>query len=135
MLTENNIVDFVSKYLEKDGCTITQALNTKQQGIDIVAEHPQKGYCFVEAKGATSSKKGSSRYGKEFNSSQIRTHMGVAILKSFQTLQLHPTSQVAIALPNNKGHRGIIDSMQLPIRNSGIRVYLVNEDGSVEVYI
>ncbi len=135
MLTENDVVNFVSVFLQENGFTINQALTTSQQGIDIEATHPEKGHCFVEAKGATSSKKGTPRFGKVFNSSQIRTHIGVAILKSFQTLQFNTSSEVVIALPNNNGHRQIIDSMLMPIRNSGIRVYFVNEDGSIEIYI
>ena len=135
ILTENDVVSAVSSFLESQGYTIDQALSTSQKGIDIEATKPDGTRCFVEAKGATSSKPGSNRYGIEFNSNQIKTHIGVALLKSFQTLQSHPASEVVIALPGNEGHRKVIDSMYTPLKNSGINVYLVNNSESVEKYI
>ena len=135
MLTENNIVEYVSIFLKKKGYNIDQALTTSQQGIDIIAKHPEKGYCLVEAKGATSSKKESSRFGKEFNANQIKTHVGVAILKSYQTLQEHPSAKVAIALPNNTGHKKVINSIREPLKKSGIKLFFVNKDGSVVIDI
>ena len=135
MLTENNIVEYISEYLEENGYKIEQALTTSQHGIDIIAHHPEKGFCFVEAKGATSSKKDSSRFGKEFNANQIRTHVGVAILKSYQTLQENSSAEVVIALPNNAGHKKVIHSIHEPLKKSGIKLYFVNKDGSVEIDI
>ena len=132
LLNENDVVNFVSIYLEKKGYKIEQKLTTTQRGIDIVAHHPEKGCCCVEAKGATSSKKDSNRYNKEFNSSQVKTHIGVAILRSFQTKQQHTTSLVVIALPNNQKHKAIIESVRVPLMNSGIQVFWVNENGSIE---
>ena len=135
MLTENDVVNSVSLFLKETGYSIDQALTTSQQGIDIEATSSSGVRCYVEAKGATSSKVGSSRYGKEFNSNQIKTHIGVALLKSFQTLQLYPNAEVVIALPGNEGHRKVIDSMFVPIKNSGIKVFFVNSDAGIEKYI
>ena len=134
MLTENDVVTAVSNYLKEKGYTIDQALTTSQQGIDIVATHPTHGKCLVEAKGATSSKISSNRYGKEFNNNQIKTHVGVALLKSFQTIQINKDAHVVIALPDNSGHRKIIDSMRYPIKKSGIKVFFVSNESSVEIY-
>ncbi len=122
MLTENDVVLAVSDFLKNEGYSIEQTLNTSQQGIDIEATNKNGIRCFVEAKGATSSKIGSKRYGKEFNSNQIKTHIGVALLKSFQTLQLHPGSEVVIALPSNSGHRKILDSMVTPIKIQALKL-------------
>ena len=134
MLTENDVVTAVSSYLIEKGYAITQALTTYQHGIDIVATHPTHGRCLVEAKGAKSSKKSSNRYGIEFNSNQIKTHVGVAILKSFQTIQLNKDADVVIALPDNTGHRKIIDSMRHPIKKSGITVFFVNENMNIDIH-
>ncbi|MCP4990209.1 MAG: hypothetical protein GY928_30475 [Colwellia sp.] len=135
MITENEVVEAISKYLEKKGYVIDQALTTSQKGIDVEATHPTSGKYFVEAKGATSSRKESKRFGKPFNASQIKTHIGVALLKSFQTIQLYKNDTVAIALPNNAGHRTVIESMYDPIKKSGIKVLMVNADATVEEYI
>ena len=134
MLTENDVVTAVSNYLIDKGYAIDQALTTSQQGIDIVATHPVHGRCLVEAKGATSSKIASNRYGIEFNNNQIKTHIGVAILKSFQTIQLNKDAEVVIALPDNTGHRKIIDSMHFPIKKSGINIFFVNDNMDVCIY-
>ena len=71
MLTENRIVDLVCDQLEFDGLTISQKLDTTQTGIDIVAVSETGKKYFVEAKGATSSKESTKRYGQEFNKSQV----------------------------------------------------------------
>ena len=135
MLTENEVVQAVVQYLSDQGYEIDQALSTSQKGIDIEATHPARGKSFVEAKGATSSIITSKRYGKEFDSKQIKKNVGVALLKSFQTMQLHPESIVAIALPNNEGHRKVIESIKEPIKNSVLKVYMVNNDASIYIYI
>lgn len=65
MLTENNIVDILSTYLEKVGYDILQKLWTGQKGVDIIARREgQK--LFIEAKGETSSKSYTNRFGKLF---------------------------------------------------------------------
>lgn len=135
MLTENDVVDAVSAFLKSKGFVIDQSLTTSQKGIDIVATHPTKGQCYIEAKGATSSKTGSSRHGKVFNNNQIKTHVGVALLKSFQTMQNHKNAEVAIALPNDPGHMQVINSIRDPIKRCGIKVYLVDDNLSVQQYL
>lgn len=136
ILTENDVVNAVASFLKRQGYKINQALTTTQRGIDIKATKKSDGTrCFVEAKGATSSIHSSNRYGKEFNNNQIKTHIGVALLKSFQTLQSNPKSEVVIALPDNEGHRKVIESMSTPIKKSGINVYLVSNTKKVKKYI
>jgi hypothetical protein len=75
MLTENDVVDLVSSELQRRGFKIEQQLSTTETGIDIKATSPEGVYYGIEAKGATSSKVESSRYGKEFDKSQVKTHI------------------------------------------------------------
>jgi Holliday junction resolvase-like predicted endonuclease len=49
-LNENQVVQFVSEHLEKDGWTIQQALTAHQPGIDLVAKRGSE-TLYVEAKG------------------------------------------------------------------------------------
>ncbi len=128
MLTENEVVDFVCAQLEIDGFLVLQRLETNQIGIDIVAQSGAGIKCFVEAKGATSSKEGSSRYGKEFNKSQVKTHVGMALVAAFKVIQLHPEHLSIVAFPDNITHREIIESMYTPLKASGIKVWFVNKD-------
>lgn len=66
MLTENEVVNATCKEIKNEGYTINQQLSTIQKGIDIVAE--KNGIkIYIEAKGGTSSKVGTNRYGKPFN--------------------------------------------------------------------
>lgn len=72
MLSENDVIQLVCAELEQNGYIIEQKLSTNQTGIDIIAISPDGVFCGVEAKGATSSKINSSRYGEGFNTSQVK---------------------------------------------------------------
>ena len=99
MLTENDVVELVSAELQRTGFKIEQQLSTTQTGIDIVATSPEGVYYGVEAKGATSSKLESPRYGKEFNKSQVKTHIGMALVAAFR---LKNARQNAEAIKNEQ---------------------------------
>lgn len=135
MLTENDVVEAVSLYLIKNGYEIKQKLTTIQTGIDIVAMNPDGIHCYIEAKGATSSKSESLRYGKEFNQSQVKTHVGMALVAAFKLMNEFPKAEVMIALPNNTNHKTLITNMAIPISKSGVKVLLVSEQGIVQPYV
>jgi hypothetical protein len=135
VLTENEVIEFVCSYLESNGYLIKQKLSTRQTGVDIIATTPSGHNCFVEAKGATSSKPGTSKFGKEFDKSQVKTHVGVALVAAFKALHNNPKSESIIALPNNSNHKSLIEEMRKPIINSGIGVLLVGEKGDIQKYI
>lgn len=134
MLTENEVVEFVCSYLSENGYLINQKLSTTQTGVDIIATNSSGVSCYIEAKGATSSKAGSLRFGKEFNQSQVKSHVGMALVAAFKVLNEFPESLSMIALPNNVSHKNLIDAMRLPLSNSGVSVLLVSENGFVEKY-
>jgi hypothetical protein len=62
-LDENQVVDIVCAHLVSNGYFITAKCTTTQQGIDIVATK-DGARLLVEAKGATSSRRGSERFEK-----------------------------------------------------------------------
>jgi len=74
MLTENDVIQAVSLHLKSEGYRIDKVCSTSsERGVDIVATHPKTGKrLLVEAKGATSSKDGTARFGKVFNRGQAR---------------------------------------------------------------
>lgn len=135
MLTENDVVEAVCSYLLEAGYEIVQQLTTTQTGIDIVATNSCGVKCYVEAKGATSSKRESSKFGKEFSLSQVKVHIGVALVAAFKVKNEFPNSESLIALPNNSNHKSLINKMRLPITNSEVGVLLVDSNGSVEKYL
>lgn len=72
MLDENDVVNAVCDYLKAHDWIIVQKCLTNQRGIDIVARRLDAGgQLLIEAKGATSSKKGSARYDLGFNMNQV----------------------------------------------------------------
>jgi len=134
MLTENDILINLAKYLENQGFAIKQHLNTSQTGYDLIAEKENE-RLFVEAKGETSSKE-TARAGKPFDSGQIKSHVGQAILASFKVISKMPggeRTKAAIALPNNKGHKKLIESIMPALNQIGIRVYLVDSESVIEL--
>lgn len=68
VLDENEVVEIMSNYLRKIGYSIEKSVTTRQKCIDIIACKEEE-KLYIEAKGATSSKKESKNYGQLFSSS------------------------------------------------------------------
>lgn len=127
MLTENEVVAAMTVYLQKNNYNIVQSCATHQKGVDIIATHATH-HLYIEAKGGTSSKEESARYGLAFDDNQIKTHVSRAVLQSMLVLQdkpAGPKTKVGIALPDTPGHRTLIDAIIKPIKSLGIKVFWV----------
>ena len=129
-LYENDVVDFVIRYLEVNGFRILSSSDTYSHGYDIVAEKDGK-MLYIEAKGQTSSKPGTSRYGKEFNRNQKIDHVSKAIYSALKTKNQLTRSQVGIALPADEVHIELIEAVIPSLKQIGIQVFLVAEKGKV----
>lgn len=134
MLTENDIIDRVSEYLEQHGYNIKQRLGTSEKGIDIIAQKNEQ-TLYIEAKGETSASEGTHRFGKPFSKNQVKTHVAMAILASMRALasKPHDFTQVAIALPDNEYHRALIASIKSVLKKIEIDVYLVGYHSVVKI--
>jgi hypothetical protein len=75
MLTEWEVIEAVREFLESRGYRVTQALNENQVGNDIVAWSVDGQKVMIEAKGETSSKSHTSRFGKPFFRSGSRSRL------------------------------------------------------------
>jgi hypothetical protein len=117
------------------GYEIEQKLSTEQVGVDIIAISPTGKQCFIEAKGATSSKPNSSKFGKEFDKSQVKTHVGVALIAAFRVLNKYPDSESMIALPDNLNHRALLDEMRHALEKTSVKILFVSESGQVSSFI
>jgi len=126
MLFEDTVIEAVIEYLDKDGYRIIQRSTASQQGYDLVAKKEGK-RLYVEAKGQTSSKPGTKRYGKEFNSGQKFDHVAKAVLKAMQALTEDKGSESGIALPSDPGHVRLVNSVLPSLKEIGLRVFLVDE--------
>ncbi|MFT4413894.1 hypothetical protein ACLM5H_08550 [Fredinandcohnia humi] len=90
---------------------------------------------FIEAKGATSALKTSSRYGKPFNKNQIKSHVGQALLAVMKIATEHNDKEkvnVGIALPDNEGHRELISEIWFAVEKLGIYIFWVKDSNKVE---
>jgi len=71
MLDENEIIEAVCGYLSAQGYTIVERLRTTQHGTDVIATHSHMGRLLIEAKGGTSTRAGSPRFGRSYDPSQV----------------------------------------------------------------
>ncbi|WP_188397951.1 hypothetical protein [Sporomusa sp. GT1] len=139
MLFEGNVIAAVCEKLEEEGYYIEQRLNTTQQGFDIIAlkeNGDMKIKLIVEAKGATSSRKSSERYGQPFDRAQVRIHVAEALYKVAEALSIKNSRYqiyTAIALPKNKDHLDHVKKIQTALDTLGIAVFFVDDMGRVEV--
>lgn len=129
MLTENDVVKAVATYLTIQGYRIDKALTTVEQGIDIVAKHLHTDeLLFVEAKGGTSSKEATARFGKPFTPNQAKSHVSVALYCAAKLYHRHSTENVnvALALPDDLVHRSLVDNISSALDVLGIGVFFVD---------
>lgn len=137
-LYESDVVDAVCQYLEGQSFTIQQRLTPKQPGIDVIAlrQEPVPIELVVEAKGETSERGGSQRYGNPFDSAQVKIHIAEAFYTA-AALTSSPTShqlrRVAVALPQNALHERYATRIQPAFTALGIGVFWITPDKKVSL--
>ncbi len=137
MLVESDVVDAVCNHISNLGYTIHQQLPPTKQGVDIIAsraETPQD--LWIEAKGETSERKSSKRYGQPFDSAQVNIHVAEAVYTAIKHLAAIPAGSdrtVCIALPSNELHHRYADAVSPVLFKLGVVILWVKQDGSVTV--
>ncbi|NQY53898.1 MAG: hypothetical protein HRT42_10055 [Campylobacteraceae bacterium] len=111
---------------------ILQQLDENQKGDDIVAINDKEQKFYIEAKGETSSKESSNRFGKEFNSSQKQVHVSQALYRAIK-MKEENSSLSGIAFPETKGHLSLIEPIKQTLQEIGIEVFWVKNDGTIRV--
>jgi len=133
MLDENDVIEILSAYLKQEGYEILQALHTTEKGIDLIAHKPGMiGRLFVEAKGGTSSREGSNRFGKPYTKNQVfdRVSKGFYSVVLLRAEHLGP-DEVAFAGPDTTWFREYLQPIIPTAEQLGIKIFLVSEDRSV----
>ena len=133
MINENSVVDYVYKYLEDNNYTVSEHRSTNERGYDIVAFDEEGKRLIIEAKGGTSSKPGTNRFGKDFDSKQIRHHVAMALYVVSEAINSDPDCEVGIALPQNDKHVRAVKKIQKVIELLGIKIYWVSSNGEVTI--
>ena len=82
MLTESDVIAAVCDYLRDHAYRVTQQLTETEAGDDIIAVAPDGQQVMIEAKGETSSKSHTTRYGKPFSPSQVLDHVSKAFYRA-----------------------------------------------------
>lgn len=130
MLTENEIIRLVILELKSHDFELISKCNTNQTGIDILLK--KNNYILlIEAKGATSSKKGTPRYGLPFDSGQALTHTSAAIYKAIDLITRHQGNDnyiVGIALPLEKNTVKHVEKVKYVLTKLGIIIFWVNDE-------
>ena len=128
MLIESDVIAAVCDYLRAEGYEIRQQLAETEQGDDIKAVQGTA-ILLIEAKGETSSKKGSKRFGKPFSRSQVLDHVAMAFYRAAK--MRGDGVRVAMAFPDNQQHREMVAEIRQAVRDLKIAVFWVAGNGSV----
>ncbi len=130
--TENDVIAAVVKFLGTEGWDVLQSLDTRQTGVDVVAIHrATSGRLHVEAKGATSSKSNTRRYGRPFTPSQVLDH----VAKAFYAAACVPEdSSSAVAVPLNDLQKKYMQPIRRSLKILGIAVFWVTGENVVDTW-
>ena len=130
--TESDVVAAADCFLRRAGWQVLQTLDTQQAGVDVVAIHGASNRrLHVEAKGATSSKPGTSRYGKPFDSSQVRDRVANAL---YAAARVREDYSSAIAVPLNDLHKKYMQPIRRSLTKLGIAVLWIDGEDVVETW-
>jgi len=132
LITENDVIESVSKHLCIEGYTDIKTKGTSEQGYDISAIQGDK-YLYIEAKGQTSSKPHTRRFGKEFTSNQKQDHVAKAVYAAMKTLKNEANCEVGIALPGDLKHIELVSEILPSLEMLKIRVFFVSSNGTAFV--
>jgi len=134
MLTENQVIEAVCRFLELNGWQIIKKARTTQKGHDIIASKKGLGLK-IEAKGETSDRQGSARYGRPFDSAQCRDHVANAFYSAAAALHTSGLSElvVGIALPKTPKHRELVNDIKIALDKLEIAVFWVDKDMRVNL--
>ena len=131
MLYESKVIDYVRKYLKQKGYSFIKNANENQTGDDLIMKDCKNRLIIIEAKGETSSKEGTKRFGEPFTKSQCKTHISIALLRALIKIE-EKKCNFGIALPKNKINEEIINKIQNNLKKLSISIFWVNNNGNVK---
>lgn len=142
LLKEYDVVKAVAVELENKGYHIDEMRKTTQKGDDIEASKmtgKKAVKLYVEAKGETSSRTGSKRYGEIFDSAQSKIHVAEAFYRAVEVISRSPKKAEriisGIALPDNDLHKRYAKEIEPIIKKLGIVLFWVDQSKNVVVSI
>lgn len=127
ILSEDQVVDAVSRYLATRGYHEVRRSLSTEHGVDLVMSKGGS-ELHIEAKGAGSSRATSARFGKTFNSGQVVDHVAKAVLKALEVVAAGK-HRAGIALPADRLHVARIDLIRPVLDELRIAVLFVGSSG------
>ena len=126
-MDENAVIEVICGRLEGQGCHISQRLATTDRGVDSLARNPSSGEEFIiEAKGGTSSRNGSARFGKEYTQSQVFDRVAKGVFTCIQLRVRYPDrskQHVILAVPEALWFRKYLEPLQPHLLEAGVEVW------------
>lgn len=129
-MTENELVTHLMDYLKINGWEITDHCLGQKHGIDIIAQKNSK-ELIIEAKGAKANSDSLNKRREYFDSGQIKTHFGKAIVKILEEQAKNPNRLFAIAHPDDIEIKRIVGPLTGSLKRLNIKHYWVKLDGTV----
>lgn len=123
-LTEDEVVEILSKELENNGWTIINQCFGQSKGNDIEATKNGE-TLIVEAKGAKSNDYSPTKKRDFFNSGQIKSHFGRALVKIMSDIEKNPNYKYAIAHPDDELIKKTIGKIIPQLEKLNIKHYWV----------
>ncbi|MGI9055491.1 MAG: hypothetical protein ACR2F2_06780 [Pyrinomonadaceae bacterium] len=131
MLKESEVIEAVCIFLENKGWSIKSRCSETEKGDDIIAvNHERNLVAIIEAKGATSSKENTARYGKPFSLNQIKNHVANAFFRVARNIGDNHIS--GMALPKTQKHISCVKEIEAALHKLQLEVFWVSSDGSVK---
>ncbi|MBK8786377.1 MAG: hypothetical protein IPN43_07730 [Chitinophagaceae bacterium] len=129
-LTEDETVSILAGYLKQSGWAINSFCLGQKHGTDIIASKPNT-TLVVEAKGAKAGNNSPTKRREHFDSGQIKTHFGKALVKILDEKYHNPKNKFAIAHPDDEDIKRTIGHLIPFLRTLGIKHFWVSGDGTV----
>jgi hypothetical protein len=130
-LTENETILLLIPYLESKGWNIESHCLGQTKGCDIIAEKDGE-KMYIEVKGAKADDKSPTKKREYFNSGQIKTHFGKAIVKILSDKHLNPVGNFAIAHPDDGDIKKAIGNLIPYLKDLNIKHFWVSKNEILE---
>ena len=123
-MTEDEVVDFLATWLSNKGWEILEKCKGQEKGNDILAKKEGQ-TLMVEAKGAKGNPKSPTTTRPQFDSTQIKVHLGEAIVKFLEFRNKNPEAKIGIAQPDDPYIRNVLKSAIPGVKKIGISLFWV----------
>ncbi|MFA5687776.1 MAG: hypothetical protein WC959_01280 [Kiritimatiellales bacterium] len=133
-MDENETIEKLCDFLIKQGWKIKSKVLAGERGIDVEAIDPNNKLFLIEAKGSTSSKKGSSRFGKPYKKTQVFDVASKGLMLCFHHLMKKSSCDIGFVYPANKHFSFYIDPLVPMLTSIGLTLFCVHANGHVEIY-